>query len=192
MASSKPYRRGVGIVLLNSRGQVFVAERLDTPGAWQMPQGGIDKKETPREAAVRELHEEIGTDKARIAAVTRAWLRYDLPDELQGKVWGGKYRGQEQKWVLMIFTGADSDIDIATKHPEFGAWKWARFEDLPRLIVGFKREIYKQVVAAFKEKVAALKAKAKRPRGSAGTSGRGRRSRPTARRTKASRPSRRD
>lgn len=188
---SKPYRRGVGIVLLNARGQVFVAERVDTPGAWQMPQGGIDKNETPRIAAMRELHEETGTDKARIIGVTRAWLRYDLPADLQGKAWGGKYRGQEQKWFLMRFTGVDTDIDIATEHPEFSAWKWQRFADLPRSIVGFKREIYKQVVAAFKEKVAALKAGAKRPPRSAGTSGRGTRSRSTTRRTKAARPSRR-
>lgn len=153
---TKPYRRGVGIVLVNTRGRVFVAERLDTPGAWQMPQGGIDKGETPRAAAVRELLEEIGTDKARIIGVTRAWLRYELPEELQGRVWGGKFRGQEQKWFLMRFTGADADIDLGGEHPEFGAWKWLAFAQLPRVIVGFKREIYKQVVAAFEDKVAAL------------------------------------
>lgn len=156
----KPYRRGVGVVLLNARGQVFVAERIDTPGAWQMPQGGIDKGETPRAAALRELHEETGTDKARIIATTRAWLRYDLPEDLQNKAWGGKYRGQEQKWFLMRFTGADTDINIATKHPEFSAWKWLPFTHLPRVIVGFKRDIYKQVVAAFKEKVVAQRSAA--------------------------------
>jgi len=154
---TKPYRRGVGIVLVNSQGRVFVAERLDTPGAWQMPQGGIDKDERPRAAALRELQEEIGTNRARIITVTPTWLRYDLPAELQSKVWKGKYRGQEQKWYLMRFTGADSDIKLDGAHPEFGAWKWLPFTHLPRVIVGFKREIYKQVVAAFKEKVAALK-----------------------------------
>lgn len=165
MPASKPYRRGIGIVLLNARGKVFVAERIDTPGAWQMPQGGIDKNELPRAAALRELHEETGTDKARIVAVTRTWLRYDLPADLQKKAWKGKYRGQEQKWFLMTFTGAESDIDIVTEHPEFSAWKWAKFEDVPKMIVGFKRDIYKQVVAAFKDKVASLKpARAAKPK----------------------------
>ncbi len=154
----KPYRRNVGIVLINPRGRVFVAQRIDTKEpAWQMPQGGIDKGETPREAAMRELHEETGTDKARIIAVTRNWLRYDLPADLQRKMWGGKYRGQEQKWFLMRFTGEDAEINIATNHPEFSSWKWLPFTHLPRVIVGFKRDIYKQVVAAFKDKVAALK-----------------------------------
>ena len=156
-ANTKPYRRGVGIVLLNAHGQAFVAERIDTPGAWQMPQGGIDKGETPREAAIRELHEEIGTDKARIVGVTRKWLRYDLPEELQSKVWKGKYRGQEQKWFLMMFKGDDADINLETDHPEFQAWKWMAFSHLPRVAVGFKRAIYKDVVAAFADKVAALR-----------------------------------
>ena len=155
---TKPYRRGVGIVLVNAQGRVFVAERIDAPGAWQMPQGGIDKGERPRAAALRELEEEIGTNKARIIAVTPQWLRYDLPADLQAKVWKGKYRGQEQKWYLMRFTGVDSDINLDGEHPEFAAWKWLPFTHLPRVIVGFKREIYKQVVAAFKANVATLKA----------------------------------
>src|ERR1700749_657762 len=148
--ASKPYRRGVGIALIDAKGRVFVGQRSDTSGAWQMPQGGIDKGETPRAAALRELKEETETNKARIIAVTRAWLRYDLPADLQEKVWKGKYRGQEQKWFLMKFTGADSDIDLAGEHPEFAAWKWLPFTHLPRVIVGFKRDIYKQVVATFK------------------------------------------
>jgi len=157
--TTKPYRRGVGIVLLDARGRVFVAQRIDTKEiAWQMPQGGIDDGETPRQAAVRELHEEIGTDKARIIAVTRTWLTYDLPADLQSKVWKGKYRGQKQKWFLMRFTGTDADINLDTDHPEFSTWKWLPFTHLPRVIVGFKRDIYKQVVAAFKDKVAAMKA----------------------------------
>jgi putative (di)nucleoside polyphosphate hydrolase len=160
----KPYRRGVGVVLVNAKGKVFVAERIDTPGAWQMPQGGIDKGETPRAAALRELHEETGTKAARILGVTRSWLRYDLPADLQNKVWKGKYRGQEQKWYLMKFTGDDADIDIAGEHPEFSAWKWLAFSQLPRVIVGFKRDIYKQVVAAFKDKVAVMKRPKKKPK----------------------------
>jgi len=160
---SKPYRRGVGIVLVNAHGRVFVAQRIDTKEpAWQMPQGGIDKGETPHEAAIRELHEEIGTDKARIIGVTRSWLRYDLPADLQSKVWKGKYRGQEQKWFLMRFTGEDGDINLETGHPEFSQWKWMAFGQLPRAIVGFKRDIYKQVVAAFKDKVAGLAKPAKK------------------------------
>jgi len=160
MNTLKPYRRGVGIALVTASGHVFVGQRIDTTEkAWQMPQGGIDKGETPREAALRELHEEIGTDKARIIAVSRRWLRYDLPDDIQGKVWKGKFRGQEQKWFLMKFTGEDDDINIDTDHPEFSAWKWLPFTHLPRVIVGFKQDIYKQVVDAFGEKVAALKTK---------------------------------
>ena len=154
----KPYRRGVGVALIDARGRVFVGQRSDTEGAWQMPQGGIDKGETPRQAALRELKEETGTDQARIVAVSRAWLRYDLPADLQSKVWKGKYRGQEQKWFLMRFTGRDEDIDLAAHTPEFSSWRWLPFRQLPRVIVGFKREIYKQVVACFDEKVASLSA----------------------------------
>ena len=161
MPAPKPYRRGIGIVLLNARSRVFLAERMDTPGAWQMPQGGIDRNETPREAALRELREETGTSQAKIVAVTRTWLRYDLPAELASKVWNGKYRGQEQKWFLMRFTGRDEDIDITGDHAEFAAWKWAKFEDLPKTIVGFKRDIYLQVVSAFKDKVKAMRAERK-------------------------------
>lgn len=146
-----PYRPCVGIMLVNGEGRVFVGRRKDTPDAWQMPQGGIDKGETPREAALRELEEEIGTAKAEVVAETAGWHRYDLPPHLQGRVWGGQFRGQEQKWVLCRFTGRDSDIDLGTRHPEFDAWQWVAVEDLIRLIVPFKRAIYEAVVAEFRE-----------------------------------------
>lgn len=144
-----PYRKCAGLMLVNDAGRVFVARRKDTPDAWQMPQGGIDKGEDARAAALREMEEEIGTAKAEIIAETADWLRYDLPDHLIGKVWKGKYRGQEQKWFLLRFTGTDADIDIDTRHPEFDAWKWAPVDDLPDMIVPFKRPIYEQLVAEF-------------------------------------------
>lgn len=146
-----PYRACVGIMLLNDAGQVFVGRRTDTPEAWQMPQGGIDDGEMPRTAALRELREEIGTDKAEIIAETSDWLRYELPDHLLGKVWGGRYRGQQQKWVAARFTGTDADIDLDAHHPpEFDAWQWVAMERLPSLIVPFKRAIYEAVVAEFR------------------------------------------
>jgi putative (di)nucleoside polyphosphate hydrolase len=152
--SAKPYRRGVGVVLLNGDGKVFVAQRIDTEEtAWQMPQGGIDKGEDPLEAALRELEEETGTNKAELIAETDDWLRYDLPDDLQSRVWKGKYRGQEQLWYLMRFTGTDADINIETDHPEFSEWKWADFHSLPDMIVGFKRDLYRQIVDAFADQV---------------------------------------
>lgn len=150
---SLPYRKGVGMMLLNSRGRVFVAKRIDmTSEAWQMPQGGIDKGEEPRATALRELKEEIGTDKASIIAESDGWLRYDLPEHLIPKIWGGKYRGQEQKWFLMRFEGSDADINIETDHPEFSEWKWVEMQTLPDVIVPFKRELYEQIVAEFKDK----------------------------------------
>ena len=148
--ASLPYRPCVGLMLFNPQGRIFVARRIDMPSeAWQMPQGGIDKNEDPRRAALRELKEEIGTDKAEIVAESQAWRPYDLPHELRGVLWGGRFRGQTQKWFLLRFTGADTDIDIATEHPEFLEWKWVELADLPRLIVPFKRKIYEEVVAEF-------------------------------------------
>jgi putative (di)nucleoside polyphosphate hydrolase len=145
-----PYRRGVGIALFNDRGQVFVAQRLDSPGpAWQMPQGGIDKGETPLDAAWRELHEETGVTSAELILETEGWLSYDLPPDLAKTLWKGKYRGQEQKWYAFRFTGPESEIDIAGEHPEFSAWKWADFRTVTDLIVPFKRPLYQQVVLAF-------------------------------------------
>ncbi|MDB5397463.1 MAG: pyrophosphohydrolase [Rhodospirillales bacterium] len=148
-SAALPYRRGVGIALFNDEGAVFAAERIDTPGAWQMPQGGLDKGEEPWPAALRELKEEIGTDKAERLHETD-WLCYELPPELVDHVWRGKYRGQEQKWFAARFTGSDSDIDLeAHKHPEFCAWRWASLDELPDLIVPFKRPLYESIVTAF-------------------------------------------
>lgn len=150
-AARLPYRPCVGVMLLNADNQVFVAQRRDMKTeAWQMPQGGIDKGETPRDAAFRELEEETGTRNAEILAETQGWLDYDLPLDLLPKLWKGRYRGQRQKWFAMRYLGRDEDIDIETEEPEFSAWKWADVDELPSLIVSFKRELYRQVVAEFR------------------------------------------
>lgn len=144
--ASLPYRPCVGVMLFDARGRVFVGRRIDTPDAWQMPQGGIDEGETPEAAALRELEEEVGTSKATIAAGTADWLTYDLPDDLVGRVWGGRWRGQRQKWFACRFLGDDADIRLDTEHPEFDAWRWADLDQLTALIVPFKRAIYAAVV----------------------------------------------
>jgi putative (di)nucleoside polyphosphate hydrolase len=147
---AKGYRAGVGIMLLDRRSLVFVGRRIDTAGEnWQMPQGGIDKGESPRQAARRELKEEAGTDKAEILAESAGWLTYDVPREIAGRLWRGRYRGQMQKWFAMRFTGEDRDIDLKTHHPEFDAWKWIAPAELPRLIVPFKRQLYLDVLREF-------------------------------------------
>ena len=124
--------------------------------AWQMPQGGIDPGETPRQAALRELEEETGTAKAEILGETVGWHHYDLPPELTGGIWGGRFRGQRQKWFAMRFTGTDSDINLATEHPEFDAWEWVLPAQLPELIVEFKRDVYVAVLAEFAAVIAGL------------------------------------
>jgi putative (di)nucleoside polyphosphate hydrolase len=144
------YRRGVGVMLLDRENRVFVGCRIDQPDeAWQMPQGGIDPGETPRQAAARELKEETGTDKAEIVAESARWLRYDLPPDLSGKAWRGRYRGQRQKWFAMRFLGSDRDIDLNTRHPEFNAWKWVPAAQLTVLIVPFKRALYHRILEEF-------------------------------------------
>lgn len=149
---SLPYRPCAGVVLADGAGRVFAGRRIDhQSGAWQMPQGGIDEGETPREAALRELEEETGVtaDLVSVEAETPGWVLYDLPDELLGKIWKGRYRGQKQKWLLCRFRGADSDIDIATAHPEFSDWTWMAPGALVEQIVPFKRAVYDEVFAAF-------------------------------------------
>ena len=151
VAEKLPYRPCTGVMLVNAEACVFVGQRIDTQvEAWQMPQGGIDPGEDPEKTAFRELEEEIGTSNAEVIAKTRDWLYYDLPEELIGKVWGGKYRGQRQLWFLMRFLGKDSDIKLDTGHPEFNAWKWVPVEELPALIVPFKRKIYRALVEEFR------------------------------------------
>ncbi|HEY0027748.1 MAG TPA: RNA pyrophosphohydrolase [Allosphingosinicella sp.] len=150
--STLPYRPGAGVMLVNREGKVFVAQRLDsTLEAWQMPQGGLDEGETPEEGALRELEEETGIprDKVEIVAAAPEPLLYDLPMDLVGKLWKGKWRGQRQHWFLLRFLGEDSDVNIDTDHPEFRAWKWTDPDDLPATIVPFKRKLYEDVLAAF-------------------------------------------
>lgn len=152
-AESLPYRPCVGVVLIDARGMVFAGQRIDNPSpAWQMPQGGIDEGETPREAAYRELREETGVtrDKVEFVGKTHGWVTYDLPPELLGKVWGGKYRGQRQKWFLFRFKGQDADVKIASEHPEFSTWRWILVDEMVESIVPFKRAVYEEVVRSFR------------------------------------------
>jgi len=151
-----PYRPNVGAVLFNRHGKVFVARRADLPnaegaaGGWQLPQGGIDRDEDPRVAVLRELAEEIGTDRAEIIGEHPDWLTYDLPAELVGVALGGRYRGQRQRWFALRFTGNDADIRLDADHdPEFDAWRWAELAELPELAVDFKRAIYRVLAESF-------------------------------------------
>ncbi len=152
MNSGLPYRPCVGMMLVNMEGLVFVGQRLDSKvEAWQMPQGGIDPGEDPRETAFRELGEETGIDPALVSIIAQSKdeLYYDLPDELIGQIWGGKYRGQRQTWFLMRFHGADADVNIATRHQEFRDWRWIKPDDLPEMIVPFKKKLYRDILSEF-------------------------------------------
>ena len=152
--TDKPYeyRRGVGVMLINADKHVWVGARIDnTDDAWQMPQGGMDEGEEPWATALRELEEETGIEPHLVERLAECpeRLRYDLPEELRGKLWGGKWIGQDQDWYLCRFLGRDSDIDIATDDPEFREWRWVEPARLPDLIVPFKRDLYRRLVAHF-------------------------------------------
>ena len=154
-----PYRPCAGVILMNRDGRVFVGQRIDsTLEAWQLPQGGIDPGEEADAAGLRELFEETGVTADKVELIARAphELTYDLPEDMIGKVWKGKWRGQRQRWFLFRFLGEDGDIDIATEHQEFRAWRWSDPADLPTMIVPFKRALYEDVLAAFAPHLAAV------------------------------------
>ncbi|MCI5095759.1 MAG: RNA pyrophosphohydrolase [Rhodobacteraceae bacterium] len=154
--SKLPYRPCVGVMLINADGDVFVGQRNDRHAeAWQMPQGGVDEGEDPREAALRELWEETGVrrDLVEIVAETEGWLPYDLPHDIVPVIWNGKFRGQEQKWFLMRFHGTDDQVNIETDHPEFTRWRWQAVDQLVEKIVPFKRDVYSRVVSAFQDRL---------------------------------------
>tara|TARA_Y100000590_G_C15654922_1_gene990248 strand:- start:755 stop:1231 length:477 start_codon:yes stop_codon:yes gene_type:complete len=143
---SLPLRNGVGIVVLNSENKIFVAKRIDNPkNFWQMPQGGVDKNENYYEAALRELKEETSIVSVKLIKEIEKKITYILPDNLVGIIWKGKFKGQKQKWFVMRFIGNDLEINIKTKHPEFLDWKWISIEDLPKIAVNFKLNVYKKI-----------------------------------------------
>lgn len=149
-SSLLPYRLAVGMMIINHKGQIFLGKRVDTKlQAWQMPQGGIDVGETPSKAAMREMEEEIGSKSGQIIAESKHWYSYDIPKFMIPKLWDGNYKGQKQKWFLIKFTGGDDDINLATDHPEFEAWRWADVSELPDIIIPFKKKLYKAVIEEF-------------------------------------------
>jgi putative (di)nucleoside polyphosphate hydrolase len=155
--ASLPYRPCAGVMLVNREGRVFVGQRLDSKlEAWQMPQGGIDPGEDAHDAAIRELAEETGiaAELVELIAAAEEELQYDLPDDLIGQIWKGRWRGQRQRWFLFRFDGADHDVNIETAEPEFRAWRWVDPEELPDLIVGFKRDLYARLLEIFAEPLA--------------------------------------
>ena len=147
-----PLRTGVGIVVLNSKNKVFVGKRKDNPfDKWQMPQGGVDSDESLFEAMKRELKEETSIKNIKVLKEFDQWLEYELPENLVGKIWKGKYRGQKQKWFVVKFLGNDNEININTKYPEFIEWKWIDMNLLPNLIVLFKKHVYENVLVELKK-----------------------------------------
>jgi|TARA_B100002052_G_C15773847_1_gene548264 putative (di)nucleoside polyphosphate hydrolase len=146
MLNKLPMRQGVGVIVLNRNNEVFVGKRKDNPiDKWQMPQGGIDKNETPYKAMKRELFEETSIKNIEVLKEIEKWLEYELPPNLLGKIWKGKFRGQKQKWFIVKFTGSDDEINLNTKHPEFIEWRWIDYRLLPDVIVDFKKKVYESL-----------------------------------------------
>ena len=150
---SKPYRKCVGMMILNNSKEILVGKRIDHPGGfWQMPQGGIDEFENPKEAVWREMMEEIGTNNVTLIKTSNQWLNYDIPnDTLKTLPWGHKYKGQTQKWFAFKFTGKDEDINVGTTNPEFSEWKWINYQNIVDKIVPFKRSVYSKILKEFEE-----------------------------------------
>ena len=152
--SNLPLRKGVGVVLLNKNNQIFVGKRIDNPNDfWQMPQGGIDKGESPLEAAYRELNEETNVKSVELIAEIKNEITYNLPDKLLGIIWKGKYKGQTQKWYIMRFIGEDNEINLKTKHPEFLDWKWIDIENITEKVVDFKLHVYEKIKFELKNSI---------------------------------------
>ena len=151
MINTLPYRLGVGLVIINDQSKIFTGRRLDSTKAWQMPQGGIDEGETPYQAGLREMMEEVGTNNVELLGEMQEWLNYEIPKKLAKRLWHGKYIGQTQKWLAFRFLGKDVEININTKHPEFSVWKWEKAEQLSKLAVPFKKDIYEKVLKEYSE-----------------------------------------
>jgi len=150
--SNLPLRKGVGVVLLNKNNKIFVARRIDNPrDFWQMPQGGIDKGENPLDAAYRELNEETSIRSVELIQEVEGETTYNLPDNLVGIIWKGKFKGQTQKWFIMRFLGEDSEINLKTKYPEFLEWKWINFENITDKVVEFKLHVYEKIKKELKK-----------------------------------------
>ncbi|RZO89116.1 MAG: RNA pyrophosphohydrolase [alpha proteobacterium HIMB114] len=151
MINSKnlPYRKGVGMMVFNDDKKIFVGKRIDNQKAWQMPQGGVDENEDCFSAARRELYEETGIQSIRVIEKSKEKYTYDLPEYLLGKIWKGKYKGQRQRWFLIKFLGPDSEINLNQKCPEFNEWKWVDIDELPKIIVPFKKKLYLSLIKEF-------------------------------------------
>ena len=147
-----PLRTGVGIILINNQNKIFVAKRIDNPiDKWQMPQGGVEPSEELVDAMKRELVEETSVESIKILKEINYWLEYELPQNLLGKIWKGRFRGQNQKWFIVKFTGSEKEINLSTKYPEFMEWKWIKVDELTNVVVDFKKDVYKKLIIEIKK-----------------------------------------